>query len=208
MQTQSLPVYPELQVTIEKAREQSISDERLAVLKPLIEYIQTKIDQGKEVNLNFICTHNSRRSQFSQIWAQTAANYFGIPALCYSGGVEVTAFNERAVASIKRSGFGVSSKGDSNPIYLISHSDEKEPIKAFSKLFDDPINQADQFAAVMTCSHADENCPFIPGTEKRIPVRYDDPKEFDGTPEEAERYDQRSMQIASEMFYTFSQVKK
>ncbi len=49
MQTQNLPVYPELQVTIEKAREQSISDERLAVLKPLIEYIQTKIDQGKEV---------------------------------------------------------------------------------------------------------------------------------------------------------------
>ncbi len=122
--------------------------------------------------------------------------------------MEVTAFNERAVASIKRSGFRVSSKGDSNPIYLISHSDDKEPIKAFSKLFDDPINQADQFAAVMTCSHADENCPFIPGTEKRIPVRYDDPKEFDGTPEEAERYDQRSMQIASEMFYTFSQVKK
>ena len=208
MQTQNLPVYLELQVTIEKAREQNISDERLAVLKPLIEYIQTKIDQGKEANLNFICTHNSRRSQFSQIWAQTAANYFGIPALCYSGGVEVTAFNERAVASIKRSGFRVSSKGDSNPIYLISHSDDKEPIKAFSKLFDDPINQADQFAAVMTCSHADENCPFIPGTEKRIPVRYDDPKEFDGTPEEAERYDQRSMQIASEMFYTFSQVKK
>ena len=195
-------------MTIEKAREQNISDERLAVLKPMIEYIQTKIDQGKEVNLNFICTHNSRRSQFSQIWAQTAANYFGIPALCYSGGVEVTAFNERAVASIKRSGFRVSSKGDSNPIYLISHSDDKEPIKAFSKLFDDPINRADQFAAVMTCSHADENCPFIPGTEKRIPVRYDDPKEFDGTPEEAERYDQRSMQIASEMFYTFSQVKK
>ncbi|VXD11226.1 protein-tyrosine-phosphatase [Marinoscillum sp. 108] len=207
MQTQNL-VYPELQMTIEKAREQNISDERLAVLKPMIEYIQTKIDQGKEVNLNFICTHNSRRSQFSQIWAQTAANYFGIPALCYSGGVEVTAFNERAVASIKRSGFRVSSKGDSNPIYLISHSDDKEPIKAFSKLFDDPINRADQFAAVMTCSHADENCPFIPGTEKRIPVRYDDPKEFDGTPEEAERYDQRSMQIASEMFYTFSQVKK
>lgn len=208
MQTQNLPVYPEIQVTIEKAREQSISDERLAVLKPLIEYIQTKIDQGKEANLNFICTHNSRRSQFSQIWAQTAANYFGIPALCYSGGVEVTAFNERAVASIKRSGFRVSSKGDSNPIYLISHSDDKEPIKAFSKLFDDPINQADQFAAVMTCSHADENCPFIPGTEKRIPVRYDDPKEFDGTSEEAERYDQRSMQVASEMFYTFSHIKK
>jgi len=204
----SKTLLPELDNTVNQALAMQIPEDRIQVLKPLIEYIQTKIDQGKEANLNFICTHNSRRSQFSQIWAQTAANYFGIPALCYSGGVEVTAFNERAVASIKRSGFKVSSKGDTNPIYLISHSDDKEPIKAFSKLFDDPINQADQFAAVMTCSHADENCPFIPGTEKRIPVRYDDPKEFDGTPEEAERYDQRSMQIASEMFYTFSQVKK
>ena len=59
----------------------------------------------------------------------------------------------------------------------------------------------------MTCSDADENCPFIPGTEMRIPVRYEDPKEFDGTPEESLRYDERSRQIASEMFFVFSQVK-
>ena len=174
----------------------------------MIDYIQSKIDQGQEINLNFICTHNSRRSQFTQIWAQTVADYFCIPANCYSGGVEVTAFNERAVASIKRSGFKVSSKGEVNPTYFILNSNDGEPISAFSKLFDDPINRADQFAAIMTCSHADENCPFIPGTEKRIPIRYDDPKEFDDTPQEAEKYDERSMQIASELFYVFSQVKK
>ena len=66
----------------------------------------------------------------------------------------------------------------------------------------------DQFAAIMTCSHADENCPFIPGTEKRIPVRYEDPKSFDDTREESVMYDQRSMQIASEMFYVFSKVRE
>jgi len=200
-------MYPELLDNIKKASNKEVSEERKEILKALIDFIQGKVDQGSSVNLNFICSHNSRRSQFAQIWAQTAADYFGIPVNCYSGGVEVTVFNERAVESIKRSGFRVSSKGDTNPAYNVYYADKTEPIKAFSKLFDDPVNKADKFAAVMTCSHADENCPFIPGTEKRIPVRYDDPREYDDTPQEADRYDERSMQIASEMLYVFSQLK-
>lgn len=198
---------PVLKNSIEKAVEMNIQVERLGVLQLLVDYIQSKIDQKEEVNLNFICTHNSRRSQFSQIWAYTAANYFGIPANCYSGGVEVTAFNKRAVESINRSGFKVETNGGANPRYSVFLSEDHDPILVFSKLFDDPINKADLFAAVMTCSHADVNCPFIPGTEKRIPVRYEDPKSFDDTPEESVMYDQRSMQIASEMFYIFSKVK-
>jgi arsenate reductase len=123
-----------------------------------------------------------------------------------SGGVEITAFNERAVASLKRFGFRISATGVENPIYSVSFSSEADPIKAFSKLFDDPVNAAEQFAAVMTCSHADENCPFIPGTEKRIAVRYEDPKAFDDTPQESEMYDQRSLQIATEMAFVFSRI--
>lgn len=207
MQTQKITMLPELSKTIENIRNQPVSNERKEVLKPLIAYIQSKVDQNKDINLNFICTHNSRRSQFSQIWAQTAANYYGIPTRCFSGGVEVTAFNERAVESIKKSGFKVTSEGKTNPTYYVFYSDGQEPICTFSKLFDDPINREDDFAAVMTCSHADENCPFIPGAEKRIPVLYEDPKAFDNTPEEAARYDERSLQIASEMFYVFSQIK-
>ncbi len=206
MNTNKIELLAKLVTTVEMARSLAISDGRKQVLQVLIDFIQSKLETGEEVDLNFICTHNSRRSQFSQIWAQTAADYFGVPAHCYSGGVEVTAFNERAVASIKRSGFRVSKKGDENPTYFIFHSDDAEPIVAFSKLFDDPINRADRFAAVMTCAHADENCPFIPGAESRIPVRYEDPKAFDDTPQEGEKYDERSMQIAAEMFYVFSQI--
>lgn len=206
MKKDKINLYPELEKTIEKARQRPITQERIQVLQLLIDYIQSKRDLGQEINLNFICTHNSRRSQFSQIWAQTAADYFGVPARCYSGGVEITAFNERAVASIKRSGFRVEAQGENNPVYSVFYSDQDAPITAFSKLFDDPINKAEQFAAVMTCSHADENCPFIPGTEQRIPVRYEDPKAFDNTDEESARYDERSLQIASELFYVFSRV--
>ncbi len=202
-----LQLWPELQATVAKARVQFISENRKRVLQPLIDYIQNKIDQGQEVHLNFICTHNSRRSQFSQVWAQTFADYFGIPVHCYSGGVEVTAFNERAVASLERSGFQITSEGEGNPRYSILPSQNAIPIVAFSKFFDDPVNEAETFAAVMTCSHADENCPFIPGTEQRISVNYEDPKEFDGTPLETEKYDERSMQIASELFYVFSRIQ-
>jgi arsenate reductase len=207
MPIQKSAMIPTLSTTIDQVISQDIPDERKQVLDPLITYIQEKLDQQADVNLNFICTHNSRRSQFSQIWAQTAADYYGIPVKSFSGGVEVTAFNERAVASIKRSGFKVTSEGDTNPVYTVFHSDNNEGISLFSKLFDDPVNQSDHFAAVMTCSHADENCPFIPGAEKRIPVLYEDPKAFDGTPEEANKYDERSIQIAAEMFYVFSMIK-
>lgn len=183
-----------------------ITEDRKAVLQPLIEYIKSKREKEQPILLNFICTHNSRRSQFAQIWAQTAADYFQFAAQCYSGGVEVTACNERTIASLQRMGFIVSKHGHSNPIYFVLHTEDSRPIIIFSKLYDDVINPHHNFATVMTCSHADENCPFIPGAEVRIPVRYEDPKAFDDTDQEAEMYDARSRQIASEMFFVFSRV--
>ncbi|MCH7410927.1 protein-tyrosine-phosphatase [Belliella sp. DSM 111904] len=201
-------LYPTLQSHIEQAQALSISQERKAVLQVLIDYIQKKVDQDQVINLNYICTHNSRRSQFSQIWGKVAAEYHGIDINSFSGGVEVTAFNERAVASIKRFGFKVSKDGEGNPKYFVFYSDDADPIVTFSKVYDDATNAPTDFAAIMTCSHADENCPFIPGAEARIPVRYEDPKAFDDTDQEAIKYDERSLQIGSEMLYLFSKVKK
>ena len=198
-------LFPKLEKTVEGLEE--INKERQDILQVLIDYIQEKKDNNQEVNLNFICTHNSRRSQFAQIWAQTAADYNGVAARCFSGGVEITAFNERAVESIKRVGFQISSTGGENPKYVVKHSEGGDVIMAFSKLYNDEKSPKDNFSAIMTCSHADENCPFIPGTDQRIPVRYDDPKAFDDTELEAEKYDERSLQIASEMFHVFSKIK-
>ena len=185
-----------------------IPADRIPVIEEMVDYILGKIKANKEIRLNFICTHNSRRSQFSQIWAQTAADYYGIEAYCYSGGVEVTAFNERAVSAIKRNGFKVVQKGEGNPVYFVFHGEESEPIIAFSKVYDDPINPTTGFSAVMTCDHADENCPFIPGTEKRIPLRFEDPKAFDGTDLEEKMYNERSNQIGAELFLIFQKVKE
>ncbi len=200
-------LHPTLAKTIAKLDSNLITNERKALLLLLINYIKEKVSNKDEINLNFICTHNSRRSQFSQLWAQTAAFYYGVNVNCYSGGVEVTAFNERAVASVKRHGFKVFSNDAGNPLYTVSFADEAQPLVMFSKLFDDSSSPSTNFAAIMTCSHADENCPFIPKAEARIPLLYEDPKAFDGTSKEAEMYDKRSLQIATELFFVFSQVQ-
>jgi arsenate reductase len=200
--------YPTLAETIANLPFAAISTERLQLLDDMAAYLRVKVAQGKEIRLNFICTHNSRRSQFSQVWAQTAAAYFGIDAACYSGGVEVTAFNERAVAALKRDGFKVVQKGEENPVYFLFPGEDAEPIITFSKVYDDSLNANKEFAAVMTCDHADENCPFIPGAEKRFPLRFEDPKAFDDSPLEEKMYSERSHQIAAELFYLFEKVGK
>ncbi len=202
-----MKLYPTLAATIEKAKHLAVPKERQEVLQELIAFIQQKKDKGEPVLLHFICTHNSRRSQFSQIWAQALAASTGLNISCFSGGVEVTAFNVRAIAAIERAGFKIRQEGEANPKVEVLFSPEGAPIVAFSKVFDDALNPSRGFAAVMTCAHADENCPYIPGAEARIPVRYDDPKAFDGTAEEARKYDERSLQIASEMVYVFSNIR-
>ena len=192
---------------IENLTPESIADKRKQVLKELVSYVQESKDANGEVNLNFICTHNSRRSQFSQIWAKVLAEYYQIELKSFSGGVEVTACNERTIQSLKNTGFNVSQKGDVNPKYQVTWDSKNEGIELFSKLFNDEVNPVKNFAAVMTCSHADENCPFVTGCDVRIPVRYEDPKAFDDTPLESEMYNLRSSEIATEMKYVFSQIK-
>lgn len=201
------PLLAKLQATVDSLDLTSIPEDRKPVLHELVDYIQGKLNSKESILLNFICTHNSRRSQFSQLWAQVASYVYGIETSCYSGGTEATAFNERAVASIKRTGFQVLQSGTDNPLYKVSFASEATPLEMFSKTFDDGANPTAGFAAIMTCSDADENCPFIAGADQRIPLRYKDPKAFDGTDLEAKKYDERSLQIATELLYLFSKIK-
>lgn len=185
----------------------SIPSARKEKLKEVADYIKKKLKNSETAKMNFICTHNSRRSHLAQIWTATAAHYYGIENIeTYSGGTEATAFNPRAVASIKRAGFVVENPGGDNPKYKISFSGDAEPMICFSKKFDNPSNPDKNFAAIMTCSDADANCPFVPGAEFRKPITYRDPKESDGTEVESETYDARCMQIATEMFYMIDRI--
>lgn len=195
---------------IEEILKRKISEERKDVLQPLIDFIQQKVQARKPVNLNFICTHNSRRSHLSQVWAQTASAYYKIPDVqCYSGGTEVTSLFPKVAETLEAQGFLVSKISDTdNPVYAIKYNEDSFPIIGFSKKYDHPFNPETGFAAIMTCSQADDGCPFIAGAEKRIPVTFEDPKVSDNTPQQTQVYKDRSLQIAVEMFYVFSQIKK
>ncbi len=192
-----------------KNRSEKTSNKRKELLDSLANYIFNKVKEKKEIKLILICTHNSRRSIMAQIWAQTAAEYYGIPNIqCYSGGTEATAFNPNAVKAVRDAGFEVEKMDESeNPKYLVTYSENSEPLKCFSKIYGDSFNPQKDFAAIMTCSDADANCPIVLGAEARFPVKYDDPKEFDGTDLETEKYAERFEQIGIEMLYTFGNVK-
>ena len=204
-------MYPTLSDTIQKLKWEKINnEERKSTLQALIDFIQLKTDSKQQININFICTHNSRRSHLSQVWAQVAASYFGIEnVFCYSGGTEETALYFKIAETLSDHGFNILKINDgSNPIYAIKYSDNCQPIIGYSKKYDNTFNPASDFAAIMTCSQADGGCPFIVGAEARIPITFEDPKISDNTSEQTKVYSERSLQIALEMFYVFSKITK
>ncbi|MEP3373548.1 MAG: protein-tyrosine-phosphatase [Maribacter dokdonensis] len=210
MITKETTMLPEIAQFISSLSTDSITEERKEVLQPLIDFIQQKTTANSAIRINFICTHNSRRSHLSQVWAQTMATYFKIKNVnCYSGGTEATALFPMVAETLKNQGFQIQKLSEtSNPVYAIKFSENEHPVIGFSKSYEDPFNPASEFAAVMTCSQADGGCPFIAGAEKRVPITFEDPKAFDNTPQQAEKYAERSIQIATELFYIFSQINK
>jgi arsenate reductase len=208
MITTKATLFLDIEKLIKELKPQSITDDRKAVLQPLTNFMQSKVSNSQDIRLNFICTHNSRRSHLSQVWAQTMANYFNIKnVFCYSGGTEATALFPMVAETLQNSGFEVKTiSKNENPIYSIKYAANAHPIIGFSKKFDDDFNPTSEFAAIITCNSANEACPFVSGAEKRIPITFDDPKAFDNTPQQAEKYNERSLQIATELFYIFSQI--
>ena len=202
-------MFQQLSRSIASLSNENIHPERTETLQSLIDYIQSKVIINETVRLNFICTHNSRRSHLSQVWAQVMAFHFNIKnVLCFSGGTEATALFPKVAATLENQGFKIQKLSqDNNPVYAIKFSENEPAIIGFSKKFDNSFNPQSEFLAIMTCSQADEGCPFIAGAEKRIPVRYDDPKIYDNTDLQTEKYLERSNQIAIEMHYVFSQIK-
>ncbi len=187
----------------------TITDERKQKLSVLSDYIQTNI--GKEsLSLIFICTHNSRRSFFTQVWAQVAAYHFDMPHInVYSGGTSETAIFTETIAALQNCGLETTQLSqEENPVYSVRFHPQTHPVIGFSKVFDHNFNPKSDFAAVMTCGDADANCPFIPSANARISLTYIDPKQYDNTPEQESGYFNKSVEIATEMLFVFSQIKK
>lgn len=203
-------MYSKLAHSISAILQQPIQQETIQNAQPLIAYIRRKIFADEAVNINFICTHNSRRSQLAQLWAQVAAAHFQIGRIyCYSGGTEATALYPAVAQTLQRAGIFVStiSAGD-NPVYFMKNHENEPPILCFSKTFDHHFNPASNYVAVMTCTDADQGCPFIQGAEQRVSIPFADPKVADHTAAQHTIYDARSMEIAALMFFIFSKLNE
>lgn len=184
--------------------------ERQEVLTQIATNIAARLKRGEEVKLTFICTHNSRRSHMSQIWAQTAACYYGLDRVhAFSGGTEVTACNCRTVTAMRRAGFVITdvTAGD-NPVYLVQYATDRPPIRAYSKFYAADANPKQGFIALMTCSSADKSCPVVEGAVARYAIHYADPRLCDDTPTETTAYNERCREIAREMFFLMAEVRK
>jgi arsenate reductase len=187
----------------------TISNERKTLLLKISDAITKEYTLNKEVNLNFICTQNSRRSQLGQVWSFYAAHYFKLNINAFSGGTEVTAFYRNTVKTLQKVGFEfqLTDFSHQNPTYQISFKGTKKAVLGFSKFYSDPLNK-EPFMAITTCNNADVNCPFIPTASHRFHLPFVDPKHADGSDTQEETYLQTSQQIAGEVYFIFSEVKK
>ena len=186
----------------------AIASERRGELEALAGLVVESLGEDGSVGMNFICTHNSRRSHMAQLWAAAAFSRAGVAGTeTFSGGTEATAFHPNAVAAMRRAGWQIVAFNPvENPVYQSTWGAGHEPIESFSKTFDHRSNPSDGFIAIMVCDDAAEACPLVAGAEHRVALTYVDPKVSDGTSEQEATYDERCAQIAREMVYLAGQV--
>lgn len=189
---------------IELMNVNAISPKRKILLESFAKAITSQMAAHGKADLVFICTHNSRRSQLSQVWASVFANKHHLNITAFSGGTEATAVAPQVISTLKYFGFDISSEPGPNSVHKVSFSETRTSISLSSKLFDDSENPTNNFIAAMTCSDADENCPIIHGCSDRIPLTYNDPKLFDGSAMETTMYQFEAFKIGLEVKYTFS----
>eukprot|EP00636_Phaeomonas_parva_P009609 CAMPEP_0118878430 /NCGR_PEP_ID=MMETSP1163-20130328/18334_1 /TAXON_ID=124430 /ORGANISM="Phaeomonas parva, Strain CCMP2877" /LENGTH=217 /DNA_ID=CAMNT_0006814255 /DNA_START=173 /DNA_END=826 /DNA_ORIENTATION=+ len=202
-----------LQVYLKTLTPAPSAPERAEELGRLADYIAGKVAAGAPPKLNFICTHNSRRSHMGAIAAAGAGVAYSVPGLeTFSGGTSATAFFPAAVAAVEKAGCGVSVVGyedaeQTNPTYEVDFGGAA-PMTCFSKVYDDFANPNADFAAILVCNSADAACPLVPGAEARFPIKYEDPKVSDDKGDEAQAaaYEGRFQQICEEMLWVMARV--
>ncbi|MDF1697875.1 MAG: hypothetical protein P1U56_18650 [Saprospiraceae bacterium] len=184
-----------------------IETERQSELSDVSALIASMLKDNQNVNIIVVCTHNSRRSQLGEAWINILSNYFGLSSIkAFSGGMETTAFNERMVSAMKSLNIPVKLVEDGqNPRYIIEDIG-KDGHLMFSKVYDDELNPQSGYIALMVCDHADENCPVVIGMKHRIPLRYKDPKAFDGTELEEKAYKDKVKEVGREMVFLFQEI--
>lgn len=120
------------------------------------------------MNLLFLCTGNSCRSQMAEGWARylAAKSISPLQLEVRSAGLEAHGLNERAVAAMQKQGVDISSQTS-------------------DILNDEMVDWADMVITV--CADADENCPLLPARLKKRHMGFIDPAKATGSDAEIEK---------------------
>jgi hypothetical protein len=189
----------------------SIAPPRRANLNVLAGVLVRELRANGRADVVFVCTHNSRRSIFSQAWLAAAAAHFGLPLAAFSGGSQATRVAPAAIRALESLGFDVALVGGAdaqNPRYDLRYLTSGAPLHLWSKRYGERPNPESGFIAVVNCSQADEGCPQIEGARSRLAVLYADPKIADGTPDEEKVYFTRAEQIGTEILSLVASCKE
>lgn len=186
----------------------SIAVERKIVLQQLALSIRQSIAEYDRADILYVCTHNARRSHFGQVAAALAAAFYGIEQIyTYSAGTETTHVHIQTIKAIEALGCTVLKMNETtNPKYQINF-DGPHTLTCYSKTIHDSMLPKQEYIAVMTCTDAEQNCPFLPLAIARIALPYADPKIADGTGNEALIYFACFEQILTEALYVFALLK-
>jgi len=109
------------------------------------------------LNILFLCTGNSCRSQMAEGWA----THMGLTAR--SAGIEAHGKNPRAIAVMQEAGMDISQQES-------------------TKLTADMLEWADLLVTV--CGHADEHCPVLPPGKRKLHWPLQDPAKAQGSEEQ------------------------
>lgn len=196
-------LFPALETTINSFQEVSVSKERMVIIRKIAQSLIDLMAKGETPNLMFVCTHNSRRSQLAEAWSHAFAFKYNLSSISCSGGTEATSFVENAVKALQTIGFQLEGN---EAMRLLRVGEKSSPTKMYSKTWDNALNPQKNLVAIMVCSDAEENCPFIPGAVARIALPFEDPKRFDGTENVQEAYKQAALLIGSEIHTLYTLI--
>ena len=112
------------------------------------------------INILFLCTGNSCRSQMAEGWARTLG---GDAFAVQSAGIEAHGKNPRAIAVMAEAGVDISGQES-------------------TRLTDEMLAATDYLVTV--CGHADEHCPALPAGMRKEHWPLSDPAKATGSEEE------------------------
>ena len=186
-----------------------ITTERAQQLTTIANCIIKELSTTKNVHLNFICIHNSRRSQLSQVWSDFAIQFFNLKNIViYSGGTIVTSLHRNTCKTLKEVGFhfNLLEYSHQNPVYSITYKNCVHPIIGYSKLYNCKTNNI-PFIAITNCLSLEKNCTSIYDASQVFHLPYTNPKSFDGMSNQQQKYLEINLQIAGEIYFIFEKVQ-